>query len=98
MNNVALLNLSKCSITDIDESFMKIIIQSAKKIDISVNELQSLPQTIQKVNGTIKLWISGNPYQCSCDMMWMKDWLTTTRSVVDKDNVTCTNGKIKGTN
>ena len=75
---------------------MEFIIKSVKHLDIRGNNLTSLPETITKANKTNKLWISGNPYECNCDMLWMKDWLMDTRNVMDKDNVTCSGKTIKG--
>ena len=42
------------------------------------------------------LWLSNNPYECNCDMLWMKDWLVDTGNVMDKENVTCSGNGIKG--
>ena len=75
---------------------MKIMIRGVKSLDITRNNLLSLPQTIGNVNGTIRLRISNNPYECTCDTLWMKNWLMNTKNVVDKDNVTCSTSEVKG--
>ncbi len=46
-----------------------------KEIDMRNNELISLPQSIEKFPNTSKLWLGQNPYRCSCDMLWLRDWL-----------------------
>ena len=94
LENITLLNLSSSNIHEIDDTVMEIISKSVKQLDISRNDLQTLPRII--TNGTSKLWISYNPFECNCDMMWMKDWLIDTHSVQDKENVICSSGKTKG--
>ena len=94
LKNITLLDLSSSNIIDIDKNVLEAIIKDVKHLDIRGNKLRSLPQTITKANITNKLWISNNPYECNCDMIWMKDWLMDTKNVMDKDNVTCSTGKI----
>ena len=80
----------------INNKMMEAIIRSVKHVDIRGNKLKTLPQTVVNVNATSKLWISNNPYECSCDMIWMKDWLTNAENVKDKHNVKCYGYKMKG--
>ena len=94
LKNITLLNLSSSHITDIDERVMKVIVENVKSLDIRKNKLKSLPKSI--IYKTNKLWISNNPYKCSCDMLWMKDWLIDTKNVLDKENVTCSGNSVKG--
>lgn len=46
-----------------------------REIDMRNNDLQSLPQSIENFPNTSKLWLGQNPYHCSCDMLWVRDWL-----------------------
>ena len=96
LNNITLLNLSSSSIREIEDSIMKAIIKTVKYLDISKNYLLKIPEIVTKNDNTSKLWISANPYECNCDMLWMKDWLMDARNVEDKDNVTCLYDKVKG--
>ena len=96
LNDITLLNLSSSYITDIDDTVMAITAKSVKNFDIRKNQLKTLPRTIRNVNESSKFWISDNPYECNCDMIWMKDWLVDTNNIQDKDNVTCSAGKMKG--
>ena len=96
LENITLLDLSSNKIKEIDETVMEIIMKHVNHLDISRNYLKILPQTITIVNGTSQLWISNNPYECNCDMLWMKDWLLDTTSVQDKENVTCSTGQNEG--
>ena len=96
LKNITVLDLSSNNITQIDETVMEVIIHIVKSLDIRKNKLKTLPESIAKANKTNKLWISNNPYECKCDMLWMKDWLTSSENVMDKENVTCFNGKEKG--
>ena len=96
LKNISLLNLSSSNIRNIDEEFIDAIIKGVKHLDISGNKLKTIPLTIKKANNVTKIWISNNPYECNCDMLWMKDWLVGTKIVVDRENVTCSGSKLKG--
>ena len=96
LENITMLDLSSSDITDIDEKVMEVVINSVKHLDIRGNNLRTLPETIRNVNGVSKLWISDNPYECNCDMIWMKNWLVGNENIVDKDNVSCSGGKVEG--
>ena len=96
LENITLLDLSTSEITEIDEAVMEVIVKNVKHLDKRGNNLKNLPQIIKNVAAENKLWISGNPYECNCDTLWMKDWLMDTRNVMDKDNVTCSKNKVKG--
>ena len=96
LENITLLNLSSSNITYIDKEVMEVVIRSVKHLDIRGNNLKTLPEIIAKANKTNKLWISNNPYECNCDMIWMKNWLTSTENVMDKKNVTCSGNELKG--
>ena len=75
LENITLLNLSSSEIHYINEKVMEVIMNSPKHLDIRGNKLKSLPGTITNVNETSKLWISDNPYECNCYMIWMKVWV-----------------------
>ena len=96
LKNITLLYLRSSNIREIDEKVMKLIIKNVKYLDIRGNYLKKIPQIITKANNISELWISDNPFECNCDMFWMKDWLMGTRNVQDKDNVTCLQNKGKG--
>ena len=96
LNNITLLNLSSNKIRDIDETVMEVIVNHVKSFDIRKNKLKYLPKLISKFNKINKLWMSDNPYECNCDMIWMKDWLVDTVIVPDKKSVTCSAREIKG--
>ena len=96
LRNITLLDLSSNNITQIDETVMKVIVENVKSLDIRGNKMHTLPRTITDINGTSKLWISNNPYECNCEMLWMKDWLINSGNVINKKNVTCSGSKVKG--
>ena len=93
LKNITLLDLRSSNITLIDEKLMEIIIKSVKHLDIRGNNLTEIPQIITKADNISKLWISGNPYLCNCDTLWMRDWLNRATNVKDKTIVQCSTGK-----
>ena len=96
MENVTHLNISNSHVSHITDVAIKFILTNIKTFDLSSNALEILPRSIMETNNDTKLWISDNPYDCNCDMMWMRDWLVITTGVLDKENVICAKGKMIG--
>ena len=92
VENITLLNLSSSKITNIDKKMTEVVTQNVKSLDIRGNNLKNLPHAIANENTITKLWLSDNPYECNCDMLWMKDWLAETENIMDKRNITCSTG------
>ncbi len=72
-----------------------------KSLNLSQNRLRSLPKNVEE-SGVKELWIGGNPYQCDCHMIWMRDWLlglstsSSAQTVVpDYKQAICASGLIK---
>ena len=65
-------------------------------LDLSNNELTILPENMQNLSSLQTLKITGNKFKCSCDNIWMKDWLLNETDLIeDYENVLCqmTSGK-----
>ena len=97
LNNIVHLDLSSSNVEEISHNIIKAVINNVQYLDISYNKLKKLPSNIVSVSNLTDLWISGNPFDCNCDMMWMRDWLLEAEKIKDKENVTCALGKLKGT-
>lgn len=78
------LDLHASGVISIDDDFLDVFVQSEnlKFLDLSHNELTSLPETIRNVSSLETLNISGNPFVCSCDVIWMRDWLANHSALV----------------
>ncbi len=104
LNQIWKLNISHNEVTEICESLLKEIIKgkTIRWFDISGNKLQKISPGIREGQFE-KIWLSGNRFDCNCDMLWMAKWLanTTTPSsghvVQDYKQVLCSTGKHKGT-
>ena len=73
------------------------MLKNTRLIDLGNNSLKYLPKAINSDrNRSVFFFISGNPYECNCDMLWMRDWLLTDGTVFDTPYVKCGNGKMKG--
>ncbi len=60
------------------------------------NLLQSVPEAIQTHTGFDELYLSGNPFDCGCDMTWMVTWLNNFSEIVkDYKEIKCGNGRFK---
>ncbi len=80
----------------VKDIFYEELFPSANSVKLSNNNLKHVSQLIQKVGKKVKLWLGNNPFECNCDMMWMRDWLQNATNVQDKNNITCRPGKWKG--
>ena len=58
-------------------------------LDLSNNELSTLPEKIRNLTSIKTLKISGNKFKCSCKSFWMKEWFLNETQVVDFKNIKC---------
>ena len=59
-------------------------------LDLSNNELKTLPENIKNLTSLKTLKIHGNKFKCSCKSFWMKEWLLNETHVVeDFKNIKC---------
>ncbi len=84
----------RCNIKHISQTALQVLLLHADIIDISENQMTELSENI--MNMKAQLWVGNNPYDCNCDMIWMRDWLQNATNVMDKENITCGPGKWKG--
>ncbi len=90
------LNLENNSITIVDEESFKALLQSNISIKLSGNNMKHIPSFVSKVSLKANLWLAENPFECNCDMMWMRDWLQNASHVMDKEKIKCGAGRFKG--
>ena len=96
--NLSKLDLYNSKIRNISSQFWDILIKSNNLLylNLSKNELMTLPESIKNISSLQTLKITGNKFKCSCDNMWMKDWLLNETDLVeDYEKVLCqmTSGK-----
>ena len=61
-------------------------------LDLSKNYLRRLPPRIQNLKNLTEIGLSGNPFVCDCNMLWMKDWINRfNRTVKTLDRIKCNN-------
>ena len=96
MNEISYTDISLSNIHSISEDAINTMLTNAKYLDVRNNELEELPVGNAVSNNSTQLWISNNPYECNCDMLRMRDWLVQATNVMDKENVICASGKLKG--
>ncbi len=90
------LDLNGSNINTINDEALKILLTKSEKLYVCENILVTVPNVLQAEESHTKLWLSDNPYECNCDMMWMRDWLQNATNVMDKGNMMCGEGKWKG--
>ena len=94
--NVTYIDLSFSNITAISDEVMSELVKNKKYLSIARNSLKYVPRAIEGAGNSTELWIGGNPYECNCGMLWMRDWLVSTTAVRDRDDAMCNTGNMKG--
>ncbi len=89
-------DFQKNNIRYIDDNSLKNLPHWANTLDLRSNKLTRLSTLFQTQMLKTKLWLSNNPFDCNCDMVWMTDWLQNATNIMDKENITCGAGKWKG--
>ena len=89
------LDISGNSLVNISNLFEVYIcsISRLSLLDISNNNLTTLPRNIMNISSLSNLWLRGNSFKCICDNFWMKDWLNNSGIVEHYTNITCTMSK-----
>ena len=94
----------KNNISFIPETFMSQLLknETMKQLNLARNRLTRVPKLMQNLIHFEKIWLSGNPFHCDCDMTWMIGCLNnlTTPSkqniIVDYQEVKCYSGMMIG--
>jgi hypothetical protein len=82
-NNTIVFNVSRSGVMNVtDDAWRAFITFKFKYIDLSNNRLTSLPKILQTENLTFQapdqlLAVDGNPFLCTCEDRWMRDWLAS---------------------
>ncbi|KAK5610187.1 Leucine-rich repeat transmembrane protein flrt3 [Crenichthys baileyi] len=68
------------------------------RLDLSGNNLSSLPQGVfEDLDNLTHLMLRNNPWQCTCRMKWVRDWLRSLPSKVNVRGFMCQGpDKVKG--
>ena len=93
------LDLHSNKITNVSSRILEMFTESNNllHLDLSKNDLVTLPENIKNLSSLQTLKISGNKFKCSCDNIWMKDWVLNETDVIkDYEDVLCqmTSGKM----
>ncbi len=98
--------LESSNISQICDSTLKDLLSSRKLkyLSFANNNISYFSPTWKTLNSHLdKLWLGGNPIKCTCDSIWMMDWLENStgasgqRLVQDYQNVICASGAEIGT-
>ena len=50
-----------------------------------------------KLTNLEKIWLSGNPLRCDCQMTWMIGWLSKSKDIIDDyQDIKCYSGMLEG--
>ncbi len=96
LTQIKLFHFENNNIESVSSKTLQFLLSNAVVLNLKGNKLQKLPKLFNQPHTKTKLWLSGNPYVCNCNMMWMKDWLQNNTNVMDTENITCSGGKWDG--
>ncbi len=98
--NTNIFIFTRSNISTIPQNFIKDIIvhSSLTEIDLRHNKIHEIQQPIQlNLTNIKKFLISGNPFDCGCEMTWMIQLLNNFSDVItDFQQVKCGAGRFKG--
>ncbi len=84
------INLSRLNLENICDMFIDQIIaedSQVRLLDISSNALRKLSHRISEGHHLEKIWLSGNRFECTCDMLWMTAWLVNTLNSAHQNTI-----------
>ena len=87
------LDISRNSLNTISKEFIDLFVHCYSRLfflDISNNNLTTLPRNIQNMSSLQSLRFSGNILECICENIWIKDWLNKSDIIEDSTNISCT--------
>ncbi|XP_046581953.1 protein toll-like [Haliotis rubra] len=85
LQNITRLDVSSNNILLLKNSFLEKV-PSLEHIDIRNNSLKTLPPKIQTFSvSSVKF--SGNPLVCSCDTIWINDWIRRNSENMSSDSL-----------
>ena len=89
LHDLSRLDLHNNNIKYISEDFVEYlnINSNLVNLDISNNELKSIPTNFENVTILKKLRISGNKFECKCKNMWMRNWIKDNIDIIQDYNV-----------
>ena len=96
LKEVSHINISSSKITRVSTNITELMTEGKTYFNLRNNSLRNLPEVITNTRNTTELWIAENPYECNCDMIWMRDWLVQATNVMDKENAICASGDMIG--
>ena len=76
LDAVTFLSLQNNTISNIPDSFIRTFNNNNMKwIKLADTKLTTVPKQMQNLTNLNKIWLSGNPFHCDCEMTWMIGWL-----------------------
>lgn len=88
--NVSIVDASRCAIENIDTNSWKALL-STPTVSLARNQLSSIPEDMRTFHMTSQqLSLGYNPWNCSCDSEWMKNWIIQNgHNIVDTLSMLC---------
>ncbi len=71
--------------------------KTLKILNLTNNRITKVSPRIQKLDNIKEIFLSGNPFDCHCEMTWMITWLNNFSDIVkDYKQIVCGHGRFKG--
>ena len=93
------INFANSSISSIDPNFFLKLstLGKIRYLNLADNKLKSFNKNIKKSGLLEEIYLSGNPIDCTCGILWFVKWLSyDTKIVKDLQSIRCVGGEWDG--
>ena len=103
--NISVLSFSGSRMNQLCDAFVNTLVSSRKikLLDIKNSQLSHISKTFEDFKFIQEIWLSGNPFHCDCEMIWMMQWLNNSSKsasqqhvVMDYKEMKCHTGMMTG--
>uniref|UniRef100_A0A8C4QVL8 Tyrosine-protein kinase receptor n=1 Tax=Eptatretus burgeri TaxID=7764 RepID=A0A8C4QVL8_EPTBU len=82
------LTIAKCGVKSISENAFEKT-KNLRFVNLSSNLLQTLSWKTFQQHHLESLWLTGNPWKCSCANRWLRDWQLSRRAELHNQTLEC---------
>jgi len=82
------INYNTASYSRTEMEHMIDSLQSVETLDISDNQMKVIPETLAHLPTLSRVMLQGNLWECTCEDIWLFEWMATTKVSFGLQNVT----------
>ena len=100
LRNLEHISVMNSNVTTICHGFFQKLqnLTGLKYLNLAHNNIKELPKEFPKIKSLNEIYLGSNPIHCHCGMLWLTEWLNSTKShgeiiVKDYTELKCSRGK-----